>query len=52
MSNIIISTIGYIQGVFKVFIMIHVGSLGALDCQVSDIECSFINILKNHDQLP
>jgi len=49
----IISFIGYIQGVFfKVFIMIHVRSLGALDGQGSVIECSFVNILINHEQLP
>ena len=37
---------------FKVFIIIHVTNLGASDGQESVIECSFVNILINHEQLP
>jgi hypothetical protein len=42
----------YIQDVLKVFIVICVTSLGALDGQESVTERSFVNILINYEQLP
>jgi hypothetical protein len=51
-NNMIISLMGYIQGVFKMFIVIHVTSLGALDGQESVTECSCVNVLKHYWQLP
>jgi hypothetical protein len=40
MSNVILCFIGYIQDVLKLFIVIYVTSLGALDVQESVIECT------------